>query len=64
MHLPGATPAWDVYMVFGPEARWADTPPAPTYWMHQLGSAPSGLRLDGEQLARVVRGLLAAPPRD
>jgi hypothetical protein len=58
-------PAWDVYFVFGPEARWDDQPPAPTYWMHQLGrAAPEDLRLDGDQLARVVVGLLAAASRE
>jgi hypothetical protein len=47
-------------MVFGPKARWDDQPPAPAYWMHQLGSAPRELRLDGKQLAREVRELLVA----
>jgi hypothetical protein len=58
LHLPFRIPAWDVYMVFGPRARWDDQPPAPAYWMHQLGSAPRELRLDGKQLARAVRELL------
>jgi copper chaperone CopZ len=32
--------AWDVYAVYGPGARWTgDTPPAPTFWMHQLTAA-------------------------
>ena len=31
--------AWDIYMVYGPDARWeGDIPPKPTYWMHQLGA--------------------------
>ncbi len=60
LHLPWGLPAWDVYLVFGPEVRWGERPPAPTYWMHQLGRAgPPELRLDGEQLARVISGLLA-----
>lgn len=30
--------AWDVYIAYGPAARWNNaTPPAPDYWMHQLG---------------------------
>ena len=58
LHLPGRAQAWDVYLVFGPEARWGSEPPPPTYWMHQLGDAPPELRLEGEQLARVVSGLL------
>ena len=33
-------PAWDVFMIFGPEAKWAGTrPPKPDFWMHQLSSA-------------------------
>lgn len=59
LHLPNGIPAWDVYLVFGPEARWGDTPPAPTYWMHQLGRLPSAVYLDGDRLAGVVSGLLA-----
>lgn len=31
-------PAWDVYMVFKPGARWeVGNPPIPSFWMHQLG---------------------------
>lgn len=65
LHLPEGMPAWDVYFVFGAEVRWGDQPPAPTYWMHQLGgAAPDELRLDGDQLARVVTGLLAGASRE
>jgi hypothetical protein len=59
--LPSGSPAWDVYMVFAPGARWDADAPKPVYWMHQLGSAPPGLRLDGVKLERVVEGLLRAP---
>jgi len=60
LHLPRGLPAWDVYMVFDGDARW-EAPPPPVYWMHQLGlAAPSDLRLDGDRLARVVRGLLTS----
>jgi hypothetical protein len=32
-------PAWDIYMLYGPDARWeGDHPPRPQYWMHQFGS--------------------------
>jgi hypothetical protein len=32
-------PAWDIFLLYGPEARWdGDRPPAPDFWMHQLGS--------------------------
>jgi hypothetical protein len=28
--------AWDIYLFYPPQAVWADRPPEPTYWMHQL----------------------------
>ena len=33
-------PVWDTFLLYDKQARW-DTarPPAPAYWMHQLGSA-------------------------
>ena len=32
-------PAWDIFLLYGPEVRWdGDRPPAPEFWMHQLGS--------------------------
>jgi hypothetical protein len=31
------SPAWDVYFLYGRDARWtASTPPKPVFWMHQL----------------------------
>jgi len=33
-------PAWDTYILYGPDAKWdGEPPPKPAYWMHQLGSA-------------------------
>lgn len=53
-------PAWDVYLLYGPDARWdgAD-PPKPTFWMHQLGgpfvNAPRlEPRAFADQLARLL----------
>lgn len=57
--------AWDVYMVYGPQARWdGDVPPKPLFWMHQLGSADDprvqGPYLDPDvfavQVNRVLNG--------
>jgi hypothetical protein len=46
--------AWDVYLIYGPEARWNDEiPPKPEYWMHQLGSKKSP-RVDGPYLDAAV----------
>jgi hypothetical protein len=62
LHLPRGLPAWDVYLVFGPEVRWEQSPPAPTYWMHQLGRVgPRELLLDAEQMRQVISGLLRSP---
>lgn len=42
--------AWDVFLLYGPDARWdGDLPPVPDYWMHQLGSKRRP-RVDGPYL--------------
>ena len=28
--------AWDIYLFYRPFEEWMETPPKPTYWMHQL----------------------------
>lgn len=61
LRLSEGEPAWDVYLVFDSAARWAEAPPAPAHWMHQLGEAPRALRLDAAKLARTIEALLAAP---
>jgi len=50
-------PAWDLYLLYGPEARWeVATPPLPDFWMHQLsdpGADPAFLLCrDPDQLGR------------
>jgi hypothetical protein len=51
--------AWDVYLLYRPDARWdGPNPPAPTYWMTQLGGAP-GPALDARTFADHTRTLLA-----
>ena len=58
--------AWDIYFLYGPEARWeADLPPTPRFWMHQLGSRDSP-RVDGpylraEAFADSVKAALKRP---
>ncbi len=49
--------AWDVYLLYPPDAEWKEQPPKPVYWIHQLGleSAPT---LNGETLAGEVNKLL------
>ncbi len=49
--------AWDVYLLYSPDAEWKEHPPKPVYWMHQLG-VEVGQPLDGKILAEEVRKLL------
>lgn len=56
--------AWDVFLVYGPDATWdGETPPPPDYWMHQLGSASKprvkGPFLDAAVFLERTRDLLA-----
>jgi hypothetical protein len=52
--------AWDVYMVYGPSARWdGTTPPKPDFWMHQLGPRVPGPYLDPAIFAAYANSLLA-----
>ncbi|MGH7583145.1 MAG: hypothetical protein ACREL5_07975 [Gemmatimonadales bacterium] len=58
-HAAGRTePAWDVYMLFGPEATWPSAGvPKPDWWEHQLGGLPPDLRLDGARFAAKAAAL-------
>jgi len=31
--------AWDIYLFYGPTVKWAEAPPKPDCWMHQLSDA-------------------------
>jgi hypothetical protein len=54
--------AWDIYLLYGPGTRWDDAdPPAPAYWMNQLGAANSAT-LDSHTFADHTRALLSQPP--
>ena len=59
LKTPG--PAWDVYMVYGPEQRWdGAAPPPPDFWMAQLGGIPSERYLDADEFAKQVQSRLAS----
>jgi hypothetical protein len=51
--------AWDVWLIYGPEARWehGNSPPAANFWQHQLGGLGNefGSKLDPEVFAAEVR---------
>ena len=55
--LPDEQPAWDVYLLYGPDAEWGNAPPAPTFWMHQLG-IDEERQFDGTKLAAELNKLL------
>jgi hypothetical protein len=49
--------AWDVYMLYGPKARWScELPPAPDFYMHQTWE--KGPRLDADEFGKRVKQLL------
>ena len=51
------SPAWDVYLLFGPDAEWKEQPPAPAFWMDQLGFE-KGTPFDADELAEHIRAAL------
>lgn len=57
--------AWDIFLIYGPDAAWeGDAPPAPQFWMHQLGR-PGAPRvgapyLDADTFLAKLREVLAA----
>ena len=60
LNLPAGYVAWDVYMVFNKDAEWTTGPPAPDFWMHQLGGVMPERRLDGDKFADETTKLLTA----
>ena len=57
--------AWDVFLLYPPGVRWeGEHPPAPDFWMHQLGSESNprvtGPYLDTDTFLTRTRAVLAA----
>jgi hypothetical protein len=53
------SPAWDVFLLYSPDARWEDAVPRQSSFLHQLGDAlPADRKFDGIKLAKEVRALL------
>ena len=53
--------AWDVYLIYGPDARWdGPAPPVPAYWAHQLRGVKAVPCLDDETFAAKAKALLDA----
>jgi len=60
--FPYHSPAWDVYLAFGPDARWDNRAPSPTDWMYQGEGFDRARLLDGRKMAEAVQKLLANSP--
>jgi hypothetical protein len=50
--------AWDVYLLYGADARWEEEPPQPAYWMHLLGGVTKAPRLDEATFTAKLKGML------
>jgi hypothetical protein len=51
----GPQSAWDSFLVYAPDARWAESPPAPAHFMHRN---VEGKAMNGNRLFEQVRDLL------
>lgn len=62
----GQVYAWDVWLLYGPDAKWVGSdPPRPRLLMHQLGALRGSTEfphLDSRVFAQQVRALLAQLP--
>lgn len=51
--------AWDVYLLYGADARWENDPPQPGFWTHQLWGVTEAPRLDASTLTAKLKDMLA-----
>ena len=54
--------AWDVWIVYGPDAVWQSGPPTPALLMHQLPTLPRQQFLDADAFAATAQALLNQLP--
>jgi hypothetical protein len=50
--------AWDVYLLYGPDANWEDEPPQPSFWMHQLGGVTKAPTYNEPTFRAKLKGML------
>lgn len=48
-------PAWDVYLLYGPDAEWQQQPPEPEFWMHQLEDVYPAKQLNSPRLLHQIK---------
>ncbi|HKE14166.1 MAG TPA: hypothetical protein VKB80_04865 [Kofleriaceae bacterium] len=54
--------AWDLYLLYGPDARWdGAAPPRPDFWMHQLNGVDNGPLLDPDVFGQHIAQALGGP---
>jgi hypothetical protein len=51
--------AWDVYLIYAPSVQWEKEPPAPSFWMHQLGGVEHAPRLNQEMFEVKIKEILS-----
>jgi hypothetical protein len=51
--------AWDVYLLYGPDAQWEQELPKPDFWMHQLFGVTRAPFLNTQKLTEELKGMLA-----
>jgi hypothetical protein len=51
--------AWDVYLLYGPDAKWDKEPPQPDFWMHQLGGVIKAPRLNQAAFEAKLKEMLS-----
>ncbi len=51
--------AWDVYLLYGPDAKWEQDPPPPDYWMHQLGGVLKAPKFNEGVFREKLKDMLA-----
>ena len=50
--------AWDVYLLYGPDAQWNEEPEQPAFWMHQLGGLTKAPVLNEATFTARLKGML------
>ena len=51
--------AWDVYLLYGPDAKWEQELPKPDFWMHQLLGVTNAPFMNTQKLTEELKGMLA-----
>ena len=52
--------AWDVYLLYGPEANWEEEPPQPAFWMHQLDGVTKAPVFDQKTFTAKLKEMLTS----